>query len=248
MKLKLICCEVLYREACWAASRSRNHIDLEFVPKGLHDLKSQEMRSRLQALIDANEEKGYEQILLGYALCNNGCAGLCARNTPLVITKAHDCITLFLGGRQRYADYFNANPGTYFLSSGWLERGANDGELKELSIQHNTGMDSSYEEFVEKYGEDNAQFLYDTLCNTTKNYGRFAYINMGIEPAEIFRAKAQAAAARQNWLLEEVPGDIGLLQRLADGPWDASEFLTVTPGHQIAATYDGDILACKKEG
>ena len=37
MRLKLIACEVLYRELCAAVARSVNQVDLEFLPKGLHD-------------------------------------------------------------------------------------------------------------------------------------------------------------------------------------------------------------------
>ena len=41
---------------------------------------------------------------------------------PLVIPRAHDCIALFMGSRQRYREYFDAHPGTYYRTSGWIER------------------------------------------------------------------------------------------------------------------------------
>ena len=37
MRLKLISCEVLYREMCAAISRAPHEVDVEFLPKGLHD-------------------------------------------------------------------------------------------------------------------------------------------------------------------------------------------------------------------
>ena len=37
-RLKLIACEVLYREMCDAVARSPHQVDVEFLPKGLHDL------------------------------------------------------------------------------------------------------------------------------------------------------------------------------------------------------------------
>jgi hypothetical protein len=39
------------------------------------------------------------------------------------------------------------------------------------------GMDDSYQELVEKYGEDNAKFLQETLCDHTRNYTRMTYRN-----------------------------------------------------------------------
>ena len=38
MKLKLIACEVLSREMWFAAARAPHQVDVEFLPKGLHDL------------------------------------------------------------------------------------------------------------------------------------------------------------------------------------------------------------------
>ena len=125
MRLKAISCEILYREMCAAAARSPHPVDLEFLPKGLHDLGSKGMLRRLQAALDAVDESRYEAIALGYALCGNGVAGLQARDRPVALPRAHDCITLFLGAKERYLDYFDNHPGTYFKTSGWIERGRN---------------------------------------------------------------------------------------------------------------------------
>jgi len=240
-KFKLVCCEVLFREACLAAAMSKSKVDLEFVPKGLHDMKAAEMRSRLQALVDASSGKGYDAILLGYALCNNGSAGLVARDCPLVIPRAHDCITLFLGGRARYKDYFDANPGTYFLTSGWIERGGGaDGETSQLSISHQLGMDKSYEQLVAEYGEDNAKFLYETLCQTTRNYSKYCFIETGTEPDSSFEDYARAQAEKEGWAFEKLKGDCSLLRRLLDGDWDG-DFCVLPPGQTLKASY-GDAI------
>jgi hypothetical protein len=242
MRLKLIACEVFYREMCFAVSRSPNQVDAEFLPKGLHDLGSKGMSARLKEILDQVEESKYEAILLGYGLCNNGLHGLKAGSIPLVVPRAHDCITLFLGGGERYLQYFNDHPGVYFETSGWIERGGNAGEFSQLSIQHQTGMDSTYEELVEKYGEDNAQFLFEQLCQHTRNYGQFTFIEMGIEPNDSFEKKARADAAQRGWKFEKVQGDMALIQRLVDGPWNDEEFLTVPPGHTLMARYDDKII------
>src|SRR5512133_1819809 len=119
MKYKLISCEILYREICGVVARSTNQVDVEFLTKGLHDIGATQMVEHLQNAVDRVDPEQYSAILLGYALCGTGLVGLTARTLPLVIPRAHDCITLFLGSRDRYLDYFQGNPGVYFRTTGW---------------------------------------------------------------------------------------------------------------------------------
>ena len=97
MRLKIIACEVLCREICLLAAGSPNQVDVEFLPKGLHDMRSVRMLERLQQTLDAVDGTRYDAVAFGYALCGNGLAGLAARSIPVVLPRAHDCITLFLG-------------------------------------------------------------------------------------------------------------------------------------------------------
>jgi hypothetical protein len=122
VRLKAIGCEILYREMCAAAARSANQVDIEFLPKRLHDLGAAGILRRLQAAVDAVDESRYDAVALGYALCGNGTAGLEARGLPVALPRAHDCITLFLGSKERYLQYFDSHPGVYFKTSGWIER------------------------------------------------------------------------------------------------------------------------------
>jgi hypothetical protein len=204
------------------------------------------MRTRLQAAIDAVQTERYDAILLGYGLCNNGLAGVTAREVPLVLPRAHDCITLFLGSRARYLDYFQTHPGVYFKTPGWVERGEKPGELSQLSIQHRTGMDSTYEALVARYGEDNARYLYDTLCVQTRHYGQFTFIEMGVEPDDRCERETRASAEERGWRFEKVRGNLRLLEHLVNGPWDAADFLTIPPGQAIVARYDEGIVAAEE--
>jgi hypothetical protein len=246
MRYKLISCEVLFREMCYAISCSPNIVDLEFLPKGLHDIGSKGMQARIQAVLDKVDECRYDAILLGYGLCNNGLVGLTTRAIPLVLPRAHDCITLFLGSKERYIEYFNARPGVYFKTTGWMERGENPGELSQLSIQRQTGMDCRLEELIAKYGEENGRYIYETLCNDTRNYQQFTFIEMGIEPDDSYERRTREDAEKRGWTFEKVRGDMGLIQRLVDGIWNENEFLVVPPGHRIIANYDEKIIAAEK--
>jgi len=245
MRLKLIACEILYRELCAAAARSVNQVDLEFLPKGLHDLGSQAMRSRLAEAIAAVDPAQYDAVLLGYCLCSNGIVGLRAERIPLVVPRGHDCMTLFFGSLQRYLDYFYKNPGTYFKSTGWIERGDQLEQLSADAVANPFGWRLSYQELAARYGEDNARFLAEQLGNLTRHYRQLTYIEMGVAPEEPFLEKARQEAAAKGWKFDHVQGDLSLLQRLVDGPWDQEQFLVVPPGHEIAPCFDDRLIQAK---
>ena len=76
-------------------------------------------------------------------------------------------------------------------------------------------MDRTYEELVEKYGEDNARFLYEQLGQFARNYGQMTFIEMGVERDESFERRARENAAARGWAFEKVAGDMSMIQRLA---------------------------------
>jgi hypothetical protein len=248
MRLRLISCEIFFREMCALIARSRHTIDVEFLPKGLHDVGTAEMYGRLQAAIDRIDNSPYDAILLGYGLCNNGIVGLSSRDKQLVVPRAHDCITLFMGSASRYMDYFQNHPGVYFTTTGWIERGGADGELSQLALGKSLGFRQTYEEMVARYGEDNARYLQEELGNLTRHYRQFTFIEMGVEPDGSFEERTRQDATERGWAFEKVRGDMSLLQRMLDGQWDEKEFLVVPPGFQIVAKYDEGIIAVEPAG
>jgi hypothetical protein len=241
MKLKLIACEVLFREMCDAVARAPHQVDVEFLPKGLHDLGARAMREKLQELIDATSEP-YEGVLLGYGLCGTGLAGLEARGLPVIMPRAHDCIALLMGSRHEYQTYFDSHPGTYYRSTGWLERGQG---MQQLAANR-TGVGVSLESLIAKYGEENGLYLYEELTRYQSHYEQLTYIATGLEPDSRFEDASKTEAVERNWRYERVQGDLAWLRRLVSGPWTEDEFLVVPPGARIRAAYDGSIVQLQK--
>ena len=239
---KLIACEVLFREVCSHAATSNNVIDITFVRKGLHDIGAEKMSKALQQEIDAVNSEDFDAILLCYGLCSNGVTDLHA-DIPIVIPRAHDCITLFLGSKERYRKYFDENPGTYFKSPGWVERG-NWSEDAEDSITSQLGLKRTYEEYVELYGEEDAQFIFETLGGWEESYKKVAFINTGLGNIESYRNVSTREAEENNWEYEEVEGDTRLIGKLLNGEWDENEFLVIPKGNTIHPSSDENIVKC----
>jgi hypothetical protein len=246
VNLKLIACEILYREFCAVVARSVNKVDLEYLPKGLHDIGQEGMGDKIREIVDRVDGSRYDAILMGYGLCSNGLVGLTARQVPIVVPRAHDCITLFMGNKERYLQYFRSHPGVYFKTTGWLERGVGLDQYQPEAIQNKTGMTQTYEELVTKYGEDNAKYLYEQLCDMTRNYSQFAFIRMGIEPDDRFERQAREQAQSRGWKFEVLDGSLGLVERLVNGPWNEDEFLVVPPGHRVKPSYDEGVIKVEK--
>ena len=121
MKLKCLGCDALSRPIYLCAAQSPHIVDVTLQQLGLHTDPG-DLRERLQGVIDESQGKGYDAIALAYGLCGKSTAGLIARDVPIVMPRAHDCITLFLGGRERYKTEHDGCPGTYWYALDYIER------------------------------------------------------------------------------------------------------------------------------
>jgi hypothetical protein len=241
MKIKALTCNALARPAYWCAAQSPHIVDLELLKFGLHN-QPDDLRRLLQEKIDLSA--GYDAVALVYGLCGQSTAGLKAGEVPLVIPRAHDCITLFLGSRKRYNDQFMNYPGTYWYSQDYIERAeAGNTTLAIGSGADGSGIQRTYEEYVEKYGADNADYLMEVMGAWQQHYKRAAFLDMGIGECDAVAATAQAEAARRGWAFERLAGDLVLIRKLLWGEWEAAEFLVLQPGQQIRMTYDEDVIS-----
>ncbi len=252
LHLKLIACEVALREICHVAARSPTMLDMEFLPVGNHN-DPKKGHVDLQSRVDAVPEGRYDAILVGYGLCNLILSGVTARHTPLIVPRAHDCITLFLGSRERYERLFQECPGTYYFTPGWLEfsarRARADGKPapdSTMASQVSTfTLGGSFEEMVRKYGEDNARYLMEVSQSWTQSYQRTVLIRFEFDRELGVRERVEFYCQRNGWRLDEVQGDMSLLKRWIDGVWDAHDFLVVPPGHSIHPSYDHQVIKVK---
>jgi hypothetical protein len=245
MRLKVIGCEVLARPIYLCAARSPHIVDVTFLRRGLHETPP-DLRACLQEEIDRVGPE-YDAAVLVYGLCGGATVGLRAGSVPLVVPRAHDCITVFLGSRDRYREEFTSHPGTYWYALDYLEReDATSSSTGMLGIGAGTDADLqvAYEQYVELYGKDNADYLMETLGAWKDHYDRAAFVDMGVGETAVIEARARAEAQGRGWLYERIAGDLSLVRRAVEGDWDA-DYLVVQPGQRMAQTYDEDVIAAE---
>ncbi len=247
MNAKVIACEVFFREICFCAASSTNTHDLHFVTQGYHD-NPDVGRTGLQGFIDSVPSDRFDAVLLGYGLCSNLTVGLTARDLPVVLFRGHDCITMLLGSKERYTEYFKEHPGTYFYSAGWLEHRQRGGERVGYMENSGLGHSQSYDEMVDEYGEDNAKYVMEVMGGWTKHYTHGALIDFEFQGQLDTEAKVRDICTQRAWEFVRLEGDLSLIQRWLDGQWNEDDFLVVQPGQQVLFTGGEGIMACNEPG
>lgn len=236
MKFKLIGCQVFLRELYLLCAQSPHSIQIRWMPTDLHARPQTDLRPAIQAEIDRIEAESDEcdAILLGYGLCSMGTVGLKSRSVPLVIPRAHDCISLLLGAREKYQKIFNQyNGGVYWYSPGWIEQFKTPGR----------GYDeqAKYIEYVEKYGEENAEYLIEVEKSWMQHYSCAALIEWPELQNTRFDEITRDIAHRQSLEYLRVAGENTLIKKLVWGEWDES-FLIVQPGQKIVYSNNERLL------
>lgn len=251
MFLKVIACEIAFREICHLAAESANLIDIDFLTQGHHD-EPAVGRAELQRRIDATPPGRYDAILIGYGVCSSIVPGLRATSTPLIIPRAHDCITLFLGSKERYQQCFTERPGTYYFTSGWLECRARRGRPLPpghgafLPAHSAAGFQQEYEDWLRRFGREKADYLAEVMGQWTRNYTHAALIDFDFAERLQLEAQVRAICVKEGWRFDRLQGDLGLLRRWLAGEWSETEFQRVAPGEQAAATFDDAILRAEQ--
>ena len=237
MRFKFILCKVLQKEAYFCAARSRNIIDIVLMAQGLHE-EPDKLRTEVQKELNCTTDvqgRTYDAALLGYGLCSNGIVGL-SSEIPIIVPRGHDCVTLLLGSKEKYREYFDSHRGIYWYSPGWIDHNEQPSEERYKKM---------LELYREKYGDDNAKYLMETEQGWFKEYSWATFVDWDLPGSEDYKNYTKRCAEYLGWNFDELKGDSSLMQRFVDGKWDDSEFLTVPPNKKIAEnlTSDGIITA-----
>lgn len=244
MRLKLIACDVLMRELCLLIAKSPHIFDVDFTEKNSHNYPDN-LRESIQDKIDHCVGKNYDAVLLGYGLCGNSTTALESRDTRIVIPRAHDCCTLFLGSKEEFERHFKDNPSQPFSSPGYIER--SDSPFHDALLRGDMESDPVYLGYVAKWGEENAKYIYETMYGTKTKNKKLIYIEIpetrNPDYSKLCRKRAEESG------MEWVPlvGSLELLRSLLDGNWEEESFLILNPGQRSRGAYDWEEIIRAEE-
>jgi len=241
-RLHIIACPSLRSDLLQLAAEVESQIAFRHLENGLHERPAHEMRQALQTAIDQTTD--CDAVVVAYGLCSRSVVGVTARDIPVVVPRAHDCIGLMLGSTQRYLGEIASNPGTYFQSAGWLQA-VRGGAQPRFTFGPNSNV--TREKLAEQYGEEAADYLMEQFKGFTQHYERLAYIATPVADGPKWEAEARAIAAEQKWAFERLDADTGWMRRLLEGDWQESEFLVLEPGQTVVLTADERLIAAASQ-
>ncbi|MGI6029515.1 MAG: DUF1638 domain-containing protein [Candidatus Heteroscillospira sp.] len=235
-KLKIIACKVMMRELYYLAYKCENIVDILFLRQGLHD-EPKKLTESLQRAIDQieSEPEPYDAICLGYGLCSNGIVGITSQRTPIIVPRAHDCISLLLGSRQKYDELFKKYNGIYWYSPGWLEH-------NRKGMPGPDRLDILRRKYTEQYDDYTAEALLETELEWMRRYGYAIFVDWEYLDNEEYREYTKKCAQFLDWKYICQPGSPALLERMICGEWDDKDFLIVPPGKQLRPSFDDLII------
>lgn len=211
MKVHVIACKVTEPE--WSSIQDAE-FSITYLEQGLHNTPAK-MPDTISAEVKRLAETDADMIVLGYGLCSNGIVGVKAENQPIIVPRVDDCIALFLGSYDTYLREFREQPGTYYLTKGWIEKARSP-----LKV---------YEEYRKKYDEETVNWLFR---EEFKNYTRIALIDNGSYDAGLYYQHALENAQFLKVKCETLKGSLRFFEKMVKGPWDG-EFVTVLAGEEI---------------
>ncbi len=209
-KTRVIACATVIEEILPLLSSEISYEVLDF---GLH-LRPDDLKGTLQQAIERAGQE-VDTVILGYGLCSMAVVGLTASDCTLVVPRVDDCIAIFLGSNSAYKQQTGQEPGTYYLTKGWIE--VNDTILDE------------YNRAVDQFRKMQAKRIMDIMF---RHYKRLVYINTGTADQRHYQVYARRVADQFSLQYEEVMGSNKLIKKMLFGPWD-SDFVIASPGQTI---------------
>jgi hypothetical protein len=224
MNIKVYSCQIfeVYLNHLQETMSFDTTFEISYIEIEKHN-EPERLQRQLQQAIDTTV--GYDYILLLYGICGNSIRGIQAKDIPVLIPRVHDCATILLGGKDKYQEILGHRP-----SQGWNCLSYDKNNMHDVTLESNP----TYLEYKEKYGEDNALYLFEMLFPKSDDP---LYLSLGLE-----EDKTRIASLPEG--TEIVEGSLQFLTNILSKQWD--ELLLLQPGEVVDIVYDLDQVITKK--
>lgn len=193
MRVGIIGCSILKMELEALLEKLQWSPEVIYLDAALH-VKPENMRAELVVQINQMAER-VDAVFLGYGYCQSlqGIESEC--RIPVILPQTDDCISLLLGPA-RYAEEVKKETGTWFMTPGWAEVGA-EMVIKELHLDR-----------VTRYGKDPMEMARRLFTH----YRRGIFIDTGVGDRHVSLVAAQKFCDDFNLTLETTEAEPYLLE------------------------------------
>jgi hypothetical protein len=206
MKIGVVACNILQRELDMLLADVAEIEAVVYLDGALH-VSPLKMKETIRD--EVNKLKGrVDVVFLGYGYCQS-LKGLDEEfDFPVILPQVDDCIGLLMTP-ERYAEEVRKEVGTWFMTPGWAEVGA-EMVIKELHLDR-----------ARKYGKDPLEMARRLFTH----YKRGLFIDTGVGDDEHFIAKAEEFCRDFNLVLEKTEAKPTLLAAWLEKCRDAARSL-----------------------
>jgi len=192
MKIGVVACSIIQRELDKLLSAMPGIEEVVYLDGALH-VSPLKMKETIKD--EVNKLKGrVDVVFLGYGYCQS-LKGLDEEfEIPVILPQVDDCIALLLTP-ERYAEEIKKEVGTWFMTPGWAEVGA-EMVIKELHLDR-----------AERYGKNPL----DMARRLFTHYKRGLFIDTGVGDDAHFIAKAEEFCRDFHLTLEKTAAEPTLL-------------------------------------
>ena len=194
MKLGVIACNVMKLELNELLQAAPEITEVIFLEVALH-CYPQKMKEVIKEQILSIKDK-VDVIFLGYGYCQSLKGIEDEFEIPIVMPQMDDCIQILMTP-QKYASEIRNEVGTWFMTPGWAEAGA-EMVIKELHADR-----------VVKYGKDPLEIAKRLFVH----YKRGLYVDTGVGGNGDFLTKANEFCRIFNLRLEKTEGTKSILEQ-----------------------------------
>ena len=238
-RLAVLACDVMKDEIALHTAGATHLVETRFFEIFLHD-RPDHLREILQRELDAVDARpDIDAVVMVYGLCGRGTVGLRPRRHRLVIPRAHDCITLFMGSKEAYSDHQRRCPTCYYYTPGWN---------RSRRVPGPEMFEAMRRDLATRFDDDDIDFLIESQHEQLALHDTATYLDLGTAAADEEASYAGKCAEFMGWKFERQAGDPGLLKDLLWGRWDAERFLILEPGQQLGQATDESIMRADDPG
>lgn len=212
MKTLILSCPTLKGELESALREHCSQASVTYLPATLHG-EMHSIRPTLQKIIDGN--KDFDRIVILISGCGGSTAGIKATTAEVIISRTHDCLDILLSSRNS-CEVTERDPVGIYMTGSWYEY-----HMKTLLNADKMIAELGYEAAAAK------------LRSIFGTFNKFYIIDTGVFEVELVKQGLASLIGILDGILKIVPGEYGILHRVATDEFNPNCFHIVPKGGTV---------------